>query len=165
MESDTYLKRLQLKVVEGQFRNLTKGQLKKPEQLFEIFKSLKDWGQTTVMAIYLTHDMEMLAYDVLFTGTQTETVINLRDLYGHGYMIRADYYILVLNYITGVTKPSEEDKKLIAFLQKQKRIMDIGMLDFMIVGENGYWSMYENSNSSKAHYPFTTNGEQTNGLE
>ena len=96
MENENkYLKQLKIELVKSEYQNLVKGQLRDPKQLYNIFKNLKDKAQESLIVVYLNNDLEMLVYNVLSTGSRSETVVDFNDIYGYGFMLKAKYYILV----------------------------------------------------------------------
>lgn len=146
-----YLRRLKIELVKGEFQNLVKGQVRGPEQVYDTFKAIKDKAQETLIAVYLTNELETIAYDIHSVGNEVEALFMSEDLYGRGYVLRAKYFILVHNHPSGDPTPSEADRMLFVELQKQTAFMKTKFLDFIIVGDLDdtttphYWSSFEES--------------------
>jgi DNA repair protein RadC len=138
-----YLRKLHVELVDGEFTNPIQEQVRDPRQVFETFKSIKDMAQETVLAIYLWNDLRAAIYDVLTTGTQDATLLDPRELFGRAYVLRADYFILVHNHPSGDPNPSPTDREIIADLKRKATDMGVAFLDFVIVGTDSYWSMFE----------------------
>lgn len=151
-----YLKKLKVKLVRGEYKNPIKGQVRSPEQIYTIFKSIKDDAQETLIGVYLDNTCEVIAYNVLSVGTLSATIVEPREIFGYGFVLMARYFILIHNHPRGGPTPSSEDRKAMKWLIKCSKIMKMSMLDFMIVGDLGsrkkknYWSMFEEN--SLLHY-------------
>lgn len=144
-----YLKKLDIKLIKGEYKNPIKGQINTPEQIYDVFKSLKDKAQETLIAVYLNNDLEVLTYNILSTGSESETTIDFDDIYGYGFVMKAQYFILIHNHPKGDPAPSEDDKKIIEKFKDYSKIK-LKPLDFIIVGDmdmndnkRSYWSMFE----------------------
>lgn len=150
MDENKYLKKLKVELVKSEYENKIKGQIREPEQLHEVFSSLKNKAQETLIAVYLDNNLEVLAYNVLSTGSKSETVIDFWDVYGYGFMIRAKYFVLIHNHPSGDPKPTKDDKKVLDEIRKDYSRVALRMLDFIIIGDaemneskKDYWSMFE----------------------
>ena len=138
-----YLKKLDIKLINGEFPNLVKGQAKEPKQIYDVFKNIKDKAQETLIGVYLNADLEVSSYDVLSVGTSNETLIDVPGIFGRAFVLRSKYIILIHNHPSGKNQPSEEDKVTMGQLIKQAKIMELNLLDFIIVADESYWSMFE----------------------
>jgi DNA repair protein RadC len=146
------IKKVDLKLIEGEYKNPIKGKVRTPDQIFEVFRSIKDKAQETLIGVYLSKDLEIRVYDVLSTGSSGETVVSPPEIFGHAYALQAVSYILVHNHPKGDPNPSPEDIKAIRALQAQSKIMQMEFLDFIIIGDKDmndqkkdYWSLYEDA--------------------
>ncbi len=141
---DKYLRKLDIKLVDGEFPNLIEGQIRTPEQVFKIFKDIKDEAQETLIALYLADNLQSKLYSVLSVGNDNTTAVRMKDIFGQGYVVRADYFILIHNHPSGDPEPSEGDKQFILDVDRHaKNAMEMKLLDFMIVGNDAYWSIFE----------------------
>jgi DNA repair protein RadC len=138
-----YLRKLNIQLVKGEYKNPVKGQVRDPKQIYEVFKALKDNAQETLIGVYLDAQLEVNIYDTLSVGNQRETWLHPSEIFGRAFVLRSKYIILIHNHPSGNPKPSPEDKEAIKLLIKQARIMEMYLLDFIIVGEKRYWSMFE----------------------
>ena len=138
-----YLKKLNIKLVKGEFKNPVKGQVKEPREIYEVFKKIKDRAQETLIGVYLNAEMEVNSYDILSIGTKSETLIDIPEIFGRAFVLRSRYIIIIHNHPSGEAEPSEEDKITMKQLVQQARIMKLDLLDFIIVGDESYWSMFE----------------------
>ena len=102
------------------------------------------------MVVYITDQLDAIAYDVHSLGSGSVTLLSPEDLFGRGYALRARHFIVIHNHPSGKIEPSPDDQTVMHELIEQSRIMKIALLDFIIVGALGedvaqsrYWSMFE----------------------
>jgi DNA repair protein RadC len=138
-----YLRKLNIELVKGEYKNPVKGQVREPKQVYEVFKAIKDKAQETLIGVYLSADLEVSTYDTLSIGTQSETLIDAPEIFGRAFVLKSKYFILIHNHPSGTTKPSPDDVEAMRSLVSQSEAMKLSFLDFIIVGEDSYWSMFE----------------------
>lgn len=138
-----YLRKLKIELVKGEYKNPVKGQVREPKQVYDVFKAIKDRAQETLIGVYLDTDLEVKTYDTLSVGSQTETLVDEADIFGRAFIFRAHYLIFIHNHPQGDPHPSEHDRMAMQQLIKQAKIMKLSLLDFIIVGDDRYWSMFE----------------------
>ena len=46
-----YLRKLNIRLVKGKYRNPIKGQVSDPKQIYEVFKAIKDHAQETLLGV------------------------------------------------------------------------------------------------------------------
>jgi DNA repair protein RadC len=97
----------------------------------------------TLAGVYLGHDLEVNAYDTLSIGSATETDVSTDEVFNRAVITRSPYIILIHNHPSGKAAPSPDDKKAIAILSKGARYLKKSILDFIIVGDDRYWSLFE----------------------
>lgn len=138
-----YLRKLDIQLVKGEYQNPMKGQVRAPEQVYEVFKAIKDKAQETLIGVYLNNELEVNAYDTLSVGSSTETGVSSDEVFNRAVITRSRYIILIHNHPAGKAAPSPEDKEAIASLKEGAKWLKKVLLDFIIVGDNEYWSMFE----------------------
>ena len=138
-----YLRKLDIQLVKGEYQNPVKGQVRAPEQVYVVFKAIKDKAQETLIGVYLNNELEVNAYDTLSVGSSTETGVSSDEIFNRAVITRSRYIILIHNHPSGKAAPSPEDKEAITSLQEGAKWLKKVLLDFIIVGDNEYWSMFE----------------------
>jgi DNA repair protein RadC len=138
-----YLRKLNLRLVKGKYKNPVKGQVREPEQVYGVFQAIKDHAQETLLGVYLSKDLEVILYDVLSVGGEGTTSLSPMDIFGRAFIARAQYFILIHNHPSGDPRPSPADREAMKDLIRQARTLKVHFLDFIIVGDNRYWSMFE----------------------
>lgn len=140
---DKYLRKLNIELVDGEYENVIQEQLRSPDQIHAIFNKLKDKAEETALCLYLWDDLQPSVYSVLSVGSQDSASIDTKTLFGLAFTLRARYFILVHNHPKGGAHPSDEDKRTIKELQQRASLVDVDMLDFIIIADDGYWSHFE----------------------
>lgn len=139
----SYLRKLHIKLVRGEYKNSVKGQVRQPKQVYEVFKAIKDRNQETLIGVYLSNDLQVNAYDTLSVGSSTETGIASDEIFDRAIITRSKYIILVHNHPSGKAAPSPSDREIMKVLSDDAQVLRRVLLDFIIVGEKNYWSMFE----------------------
>lgn len=138
-----YLRKLKIRLVKSTYKNPIQGQVRQPEQVYEVFKSIKDKAQETLIGLYLNNELDALTYDVLSTGSQSDAAVLPDEIFGRAFITRAKYIILIHNHPSGNPAPSPADKETMRMLIHGARTVNKHILDFIIVGDERYWSMFE----------------------
>jgi DNA repair protein RadC len=145
-----YLKKLDIKLVKGEYKSPIKGKLRFPDQIYKVFESLKDKAQETMLAVYMDKDLDIRVYEILTTGTSDSRIFSASDIFGHMFAIKAKSFILIHNHPQGDPTPSESDLEAVEGLKEQSKVMNVKLLDFIIVGDmdmnskkKSYWSLFE----------------------
>lgn len=99
-----YLRKLNIELVKGEYKNPVKGQVREPKQVYEVFKAIKDKAQETLIGVYLSADLEVNTYDTLSIGTQSETLIDAPEIFGRAFVLRSVSQSVY--GITTINKPS-----------------------------------------------------------
>lgn len=138
-----YLRMLKVQLVKGEFKNPIKGQVLEPGEMFAVFKDIKDWAKETLIGVYLNDKLEINSYDIHSTGGESSTAIVPEEVFRSAILTRSKYFILIHNHPSGQATPSVEDTAVMNMLREQSKVMNKYFLDFIIVGEKEYWSMFE----------------------
>jgi DNA repair protein RadC len=138
-----YLKKLNIKLVRGEYRNPVKGQVREPKQVYKVFQAIKDKNQETLIGVYLANDLEVRGYDTLSVGGESSTLVVPEEIFERSILLKSRTFILIHNHPSGDPKPSEADQEVMRILLNQSKVMNRTFLDFIIVGDKKYWSMFE----------------------
>lgn len=93
--------------------------------------------------VSLDASRNILGFDKIAYGTAYRTYIDVRLVVETALTRRAHCIILAHNHPTGMLSPSESDIQLTKKLQKAFAELDISVIDHIIVGETGFFSMAE----------------------
>lgn len=76
-------------------------------------------------------------------GNVNSSIIGVRETYQKALLANAVNIILIHNHPSGDCSPSPEDIKISERLMKAGEIIGVELLDHMIIGEHGYYSLKE----------------------
>lgn len=92
--------------------------------------------QEVFMALWLDAQNRLLASDILFTGTLTQTAVYPREVVKTALQRNAAAVILAHNHPSGVAEPSRADESLTENLKQALAMIDVKLLDHFIVAGN-----------------------------
>jgi DNA repair protein RadC len=138
-----YLKKLKIEFVKGEFKNPIKCQVREPGQIYQVFKDVKDWTKETLIGVFLNDKLELNSYEIITIGGESVTLILPDEIFRSAILTNSRNFILIHNHPSGKAEPSEDDKEVIKVLMQQAKVMKRSFLDFIIVGDDKYWSMFE----------------------
>ena len=80
---------------------------------------------------------------VLSVGTVNLSLVSPREIFLHALKYRAVHFLLLHNHPSGDETPSREDAEITKKLAGLGEMMQIGLLDHIILGQNSYYSFRE----------------------
>jgi DNA repair protein RadC len=141
---------LPLKVVKEVARRYLKAKalkteyLRSPEEVYNYLKyEMQNLSRETLKTIFLDAKSKVLSIETLFEGTITESAIYPREIFNKALEKKAVFLILVHNHPSGDVTPSKEDIKLTKNLILAGLLLQCKIIDHIIIGKNGYFSMAE----------------------
>ena len=135
-----YLKKLKIEYVETNIKNPLKGQVRKPEDVYLLFKDMENADKEKVVAVYLNSRMNINSFEVLSIGTTHKAWLSPKEIFKGALLTNSTDFILLHNHPSGNPEPGYADRFLIKKIEKQSAVMEIEMVDFIIVGRNKFWS-------------------------
>jgi len=116
-----------------------------PTNIIRHFNYLfKDKKQEEFYVLYLDKKKKLLSKKKLFVGTIDTSVSHPREIFKEAYLLSASYIICIHNHPSGDATPSKEDGILTHKIKEIGLIHAIPLLDHLIIGNNNYFSFYEN---------------------
>ncbi len=98
-------------------------------------------------AVYLTADGRLIGHEPLARGGATSVSIHLRDVLGPALEARAARLVLAHNHPSGRSMPSLEDMELTRRLSEAASVVGIGLIDHLVVAEDGVSSAMPGASS------------------
>jgi len=118
-----------------------------PEIIIKYFNTLfKDEKQECFYVVYLDSKNKYIDKKLIFKGILNKSLIHPRDIFKEAYLLSACNFICIHNHPSGDATPSEEDINVTRNLKELSNIHGIGLLDHIIIGNNNYYSFYEDNN-------------------
>jgi len=115
------------------------------EKIFRHFRSeLSGLNQEYFYCLYLNQQKKLIDKKLLFKGTLNRSLIHPREIFKGAYLSSAAYIICIHNHPSGNVIPSNEDMNITNSLVEIGKIQGIPIIDHIIIGENNYYSFYEN---------------------
>ncbi|MGL4861626.1 MAG: JAB domain-containing protein [Cetobacterium sp.] len=94
--------------------------------------------------IYLSSSNRLIGEETLFRGTIDRSVVYPRLIVERALKHPTKGIIFAHNHPSGDLKPSRKDIELTNELKNLLEVLDIRLLDHFIMGENDYFSFYDN---------------------
>lgn len=130
---------------DNKYENLVK--LTNPSTIINYFHNLfKDKKQEYFYVIYLDNQKNFIDKKLLFKGTANYSLVHPREIFKEAYMLSASNIICIHNHPSGDATPSKNDIELTKRIKMISDIHGIGLLDHIIIGNNNYYSFYEDNN-------------------
>lgn len=107
-----------------------------------LFNNLK---QEYFYALYFNNKNELIERKLLFMGTINNSVVHPREIFKEAYKVSASSIVCMHNHPSGDINPSREDIRFTESLVKTGYIQGIPVLDHIIVGEDSFYSFYDNN--------------------
>lgn len=115
------------------------------KDVIEYYKSkCYEMDKESVFIIFLDAKNRIIMNKKIGEGTLTQSLVYPREIIKEAISTGALSIILIHNHPSGVPVPSENDRKITKKLYFACREMDLMILDHIIVGNEGYFSFYEN---------------------
>lgn len=115
------------------------------EKIYKHFSSeLAGETQECFYCLYLNQQKRLIDKKLLFKGTLNKSLIHPREIFKEAYLASAAYIICVHNHPSGNVIPSSEDINVTNALVKIGNLQGVPVIDHVIIGENNYYSFYEN---------------------
>ncbi len=119
--------------------------LNRPENIYEFFKNkLIHLKQENLIAVFLDNKNKLIAYKTIFIGTINMSISHPREIFKEAIKNSCVYIVLVHNHPSGDPTPSVADLKFTNQVYKTGKIIGIPLLDHLIIGNNKYYSFYDN---------------------
>lgn len=115
------------------------------EKIYRHFRSLlMDSNQEYFYCLYLNQQKKLIDKKLLFKGTLNKSLVHPREIFKGAYLSSAAYIICIHNHPSGNVIPSNEDIIITENLVKIGKMQGIPVIDHIIIGDNNYYSFYEN---------------------
>lgn len=125
--------------------HLKKYNIKNPIDIISYFNELlKDKKQEEFYVLYLDNKNNIIENKKLFVGTLNKSIVHPREIFKEAYILSSASIVCVHNHPSGNVTPSKEDISLTRKIHEIAFIHEIKLLDHIIVGDNNYFSFYEN---------------------
>ncbi len=101
--------------------------------------------QEYFICVYLDVTKKLIHEKVLFIGTLNRSLVHPREVFKEAYRVSASSIICIHNHPSGEVLPSKEDIVFTAQLVKVGKMLGIEVIDHIIIGNEKYYSFFENN--------------------
>lgn len=102
--------------------------------------------QEEFYVLYLDNKKKYISHKLLFRGSINYSIVHPRDIFREAYSSSASYIICIHNHPSGDATPSNEDINITNKIKEIGIIHSIPLIDHIIIGNNNYYSFYEDNN-------------------
>ena len=122
-------------------RRIEKEKLNEPGRAADWLRlQLGGEAQEQFLIIFLNYRYEVIRYEVLFKGSDTASLVAVRQILRKALLYRAVYLLAAHNHPSGHCSPSEADVDLTLRLKEGALYLDMELLDHIIVAPAAYFS-------------------------
>lgn len=93
--------------------------------------------------MFLDSQHRLIAYERMFRGTVDGAAVYPRVVVRRALEVNAAAIIVTHNHPSGIAEPSSADMRITTRLQEALKLMDVRILDHVIVGTEGAYSLAE----------------------
>ena len=127
-------------------RSDVKKRLVNAKEIFEdskyLFNGLK---QEQFYCLYFNNKQELIERKLLFMGTINGSITHPREVFKEAYKLSASSIVCMHNHPSNDIRPSREDIRFTESLVEIGKIQGIPVIDHIIVGDDNYYSFYDNN--------------------
>ncbi|MBQ1273858.1 MAG: DNA repair protein RadC [Cellulosilyticum sp.] len=102
-------------------------------------------SQECFVVIFVDTKCKMKGYRIVSEGSLTASIVHPREVYKSAIQKSAHSIIVLHNHPSGDPSPSTEDLQITKRLKTAGEVMGIPLLDHIIIGDNSYKSLREES--------------------
>ncbi len=104
----------------------------------------KDIKQEEFYCLYLDTKKKFISKKKLFVGSINKSIVHPREIFKEAYLLSSSFIVCLHNHPSGDPNPSKEDIILTQNILELGYIHGIYLIDHIIIGNNKYFSFYEN---------------------
>ncbi len=120
-----------------------KRQISTPGDIYPLISHYAGRMQEHFLSVALNGAHEVLSVNVCSIGLVNRTLVHPREVFVEAVRQRATAILVAHNHPSGNLEPSVEDRDVTRRLRQAGDIIGIKVLDHLIFGEEGYFSMLE----------------------
>lgn len=118
--------------------------LNDPRSIMEYYKEMLRHEDREHLLLSMFDNASRLIGEVTVSvGTCSASLVSPREIFIRALEHRAVYVVLLHNHPSGNPAPSEEDFQVTERVKQCGKLLDIPLADHIIVGDNCYYSFYE----------------------
>ena len=112
-----------------------------PELVGDYFTAaMRSLEQEVFVCLFLDNQHCKIAFETLFYGTIDGATVHPREVVKRALQLNAAAVIIGHNHPSGVSEPSQADRRITERLKQALELIDVRVLDHFVVGNAGYTS-------------------------
>lgn len=112
------------------------------DQAYELLKNMKFHEKEILRCLYLNSRYRLIRNEIISIGAVDFTIVHPQEIFRPAIECGAKALILGHNHPSGEITPSREDLETTKDIVKIAEMLQIPILDHLIIGENGYFSLF-----------------------
>lgn len=117
--------------------------IKSPSDVFDFLKVMQLYEEEQAIVLNLDTKNKIISQNLVSKGSISSSIVHPREVYTQAVRLKASNIIFVHNHPSGNPQPSKEDTDITKRLFESGKILGIGLIDSIIIGENSYTSFKE----------------------
>lgn len=102
--------------------------------------AMRQLERETFVCLFLDSQHRKISFETLFYGTIDGASVYPREVVKRALQVNAAAVIFGHNHPSGVSEPSQADRRITERLQGALELIDVRVLDHVVVGDTGYTS-------------------------
>ncbi len=115
--------------------------IRTPEDVYEYVKDMHNLPKEQLRGLYLDTHHKVIHDEILSIGTINASMLHPREVFKPAIEYGAAALILVHNHPSGVSTPSESDKKITEQIVMAGKVLGISLLDHIVVARDSFTSV------------------------
>lgn len=112
-----------------------------PQRVFEAFRFVARYPKEVFLSLLLDVKNRVIGYETISVGTESCAPVVASCAFRAAVHAGATRVIFLHNHPSGLPEPSEEDERTTKLLVEAGRILKVEVLDHLVIGETGFFSM------------------------
>ncbi len=124
--------------------------LRSPEEVFQYARDMARLRKENLRGLYLDTRNKLIRDEIIAIGTLNESLASPREIFAPAIQTPAAALILAHNHPSGDPSPSRQDIELTKRVLGASKVLGIDILDHIIIGSEGYFSLREKTDIWKS---------------
>jgi len=140
VKANTYIREVEVKF-KTKPKTRDKIKITSSRAAVKLFRDLQKETQEKIIALHLDARATVTCFQVVFIGTSTSSITDPKAILRTALLTNSNSIILIHNHPSGDPSPSEDDINSKIRLNTACQFLNLQLLDFIIIGDNGkYYS-------------------------
>jgi len=136
MKANAYIREVEVKF-KTKPRTREKITITSSRAAVKLFRDLQKETQEKIIALHLDARATVTCFQVVFIGTSTSSITDPKAILRTALLTNSNSIILIHNHPSGDPTPSEDDINSKIQLSTACAYLNLQLLDFIIIGDNG----------------------------